>query len=258
MFGCAARFGVIVACTCSRSARHVFDTGPGPDANRTCRRGCRAPSPAAAGSRARRRRTTIAATSTTSAPTSRRSSVAVAGAELGPVAGRRLKSRPRPEQVHRGDQHRARAAARPSRGSPCRTRSPRATTTVGRWTIAAATPDAISTLTDTNATFEKRGTQTASPAMRCAAGRLDQSTSSPIRPPTQIEPAARCDQSKKIDHARGDVCAACPASPGHEQHGARGEQRARRRRAAPRSSGAPARAGRPTARRAPRARRART
>ena len=52
---------------------------------------------------------------------------------------------------------------------------------VGRWTIAAATPETISTLTDTNATFEKRGTQTTSPAMRRAAGRLDQSTSNPIK-----------------------------------------------------------------------------
>ena len=60
-------------------------------------------------------------------------------------------------------------------------------------------PEPTSTSTETNATFEKRGTATTRPATRVAAGRLRQSTSSPTRPPIQSEPDARCSQSSASD-----------------------------------------------------------
>ena len=85
---------------------------------------------------------------------------------------------------------------------------------VGMCTSDAPMPEPIRTSTDTNAVFEKRGTQTTSPAMRRATEKLRHMTSSPISPPTQIEPATRWSQSKRSVAPRGDVCAACPASPG--------------------------------------------
>ena len=62
---------------------------------------------------------------------------------------------------------------------------------VGSWISAAPTPLATSAMTEARAVLEKRGTQTTSPAMRCAAGKLRQSTSRPMSPPTHTEPAAR-------------------------------------------------------------------
>ena len=52
-------------------------------------------------------------------------------------------------------------------------------------------PEPISASTETKAVFENLGTQTTRPATRRAAGRLHQSTSNPMRPPTQTEPATR-------------------------------------------------------------------
>src|SRR5436309_293771 len=74
---------------------------------------------------------------------------------------------------------------------------------VGRCRSEAPIPEPISVVTETNAVTEKRGTETARPATRLGSGRLRQRTSSPIRPPTQIEPAARWSQSRKRASARG-------------------------------------------------------
>src|SRR5579884_1630579 len=86
--------------------------------------------------------------------------------------------------------------------------------TVGSLITDAATPVPNSTITESSATFEKRGTQTVRPASRRAAPRLRHSTSSPISPPTHSEPDATCNPSRTTESARGDVCAACPATPG--------------------------------------------
>src|SRR5438874_6126641 len=47
---------------------------------------------------------------------------------------------------------------------------------VGRWSTDAQIPEPSSAMTETKATFEKRGTQTARPASRFAVGRLPIST----------------------------------------------------------------------------------
>src|SRR6266550_8796442 len=86
--------------------------------------------------------------------------------------------------------------------------------TVSKWMIEAPTPEPISASTETKAVFENRGTQTMRPATRRATGRLHQSTSSPVRPPIQTEPATRWTQSSATDNPRGEVCAAWPESPG--------------------------------------------
>ena len=96
------------------------------------------------------------------------------------------------------------------------------------WSIASPMPVAASTSTEPSATFEKRGTTHRQRRRRArAAGRLSQSTSRPTSPPSQTEPAARCSQSNSSVSPRGEVCAACPAAPGHDQH--RGRGRAARR-----------------------------
>ena len=61
--------------------------------------------------------------------------------------------------------------------------------------------------TEQNATFEKRGTHTASPGTRRSAGSARQRTRRPTRPPSQSEPEPRCSQSSASDRPRGDVCA---------------------------------------------------
>ncbi len=80
--------------------------------------------------------------------------------------------------------------------------------TVGRWMIAAIVPDAISAITETNATREKRGTQTESPGMRRSLPNPAPAAISPIRPPTQSEPEATWIQSSATETPRGDVSAA--------------------------------------------------
>ena len=55
----------------------------------------------------------------------------------------------------------------------------------------APTPEPTRTTTETKATLEKRGTQTASPATLVPAARLPQTTRSPIRPPIHSEPETR-------------------------------------------------------------------
>ncbi len=82
------------------------------------------------------------------------------------------------------------------------------------WRIVAPTPEPIRTRTETNATFEKRGTVTASPATRLPAERLPQTTSRPTSPPSQSEPEARWSQSSSSETPRGAVCPACPEVPG--------------------------------------------
>ena len=62
-----------------------------------------------------------------------------------------------------------------------------------------------------------------------AAPTLAQSTSRPIRPPSQTEPEARCSQSKSSVSPRGEVCAACPAAPGTISTAAAADQRTTRR-----------------------------
>ena len=82
------------------------------------------------------------------------------------------------------------------------------------WRIVDPMPLASSSSTETNATFENRGTHTESPATRRPAGRLAHRMRSPTRPPSQIEPETRCSQSNASESPRGAVWAACPASPG--------------------------------------------
>ena len=85
---------------------------------------------------------------------------------------------------------------------------------VGMWMIVAPMPLASRTITETNATFEKRGTATPSPATRLDLPRPHHRTSSPIRPPIQTEAETRWSQSSRSDSPRGAVCAAWPAAPG--------------------------------------------
>ena len=84
---------------------------------------------------------------------------------------------------------------------------------VGRCRIDAPTPLAITASTDAIASFEKRGTDVASTSARRSPAKAS-STSSPASPPIQSEPDTRCTQSKVSESAAGEVCAACPASPG--------------------------------------------
>ena len=84
---------------------------------------------------------------------------------------------------------------------------------VGRCRIDAPTPLAITASTDAIASFENRGTDVASTSARRSPAKAS-STSSPASPPIQSEPDTRCTQSKVSDSAAGEVCAACPASPG--------------------------------------------
>ena len=63
-------------------------------------------------------------------------------------------------------------------------------------------------MTETNAELENRFRATMKERPRRAR------RSSPISPPSQIEPAAMCDQSSRSAAQRGDVCAAWPAAPG--------------------------------------------
>src|SRR5262249_2968188 len=79
---------------------------------------------------------------------------------------------------------------------------------VGICCTAEPVPAAIRTITDANATFEKRGTQTARPATRRGGGRVAASTTSPISPPSQTDPATRWNQSNASERARGEVWAA--------------------------------------------------
>ena len=76
------------------------------------------------------------------------------------------------------------------------------------WLIVAHVPVPSSRNTETNATFENRGTTTDRPATRPDAERLTQRTSSPISPPSQTEPVIRCSQSRITEIPRGEVCAA--------------------------------------------------
>ena len=80
--------------------------------------------------------------------------------------------------------------------------------------MVAPTPLASSVSTDTNATFENRGTHTESPATRRPAGRLAHSTSRPTRPPSHSDADVRCSQSNVSASPRGAVWPACPARPG--------------------------------------------
>ena len=118
-------------------------------------------------------------------------------------------------------------AARSSRAAPDRTTSATATPpSAGGRTPRQRPGDDRAVTTETNATFEKRGTATASPATREPPEDSRQSTSRPTSPPIQIEPEARCSQSKSSDQPRGAVCAACPAAPGMSSAAARGEHSA--------------------------------
>ena len=81
------------------------------------------------------------------------------------------------------------------------------------WMMVAPTPVARSTRTETNATFENRGTHTERPATRRPAGSLAQhqqpdQAAQPDRPRDQVQPVER-----EREPARGGL-AACPASPG--------------------------------------------
>ena len=85
---------------------------------------------------------------------------------------------------------------------------------IGKWMTVAAIPEPSTTITETKATFENLGTQTASAATRRSAGTLRQRTSRPTRPPSHTEPAARWSQSTLSERPRGAVSAAWPARPG--------------------------------------------
>src|SRR3954464_12627892 len=76
--------------------------------------------------------------------------------------------------------------------------------------IEATTPVAISTVTETNAPRERRGTTTAS-ALTRRARVAAASTTSPISPPTHTAPALMCTQSIASETPRGEYCAAGPA-----------------------------------------------
>ena len=102
------------------------------------------------------------------------------------------------------DRLRRTTSARAPRGSACGDRRADARARAGR-------------STETNATFEKRGTTTESPATRRPAGRLAQTTSRPTSPPSQIEPETRWSQSSRSERPRGAVCAAWPDGAGDER-----------------------------------------
>src|SRR5437764_860082 len=98
---------------------------------------------------------------------------------------------------------------------------------IGMWMTVAITPEAMSSITDTNATLEKRGTHTASPATRLPTARLRHSTSSPMSPPIHSDPATRCTQSSSSERPRdGDAQDEEPDRRHHaqERHPARNEQ----------------------------------
>ena len=165
-----------------------------------------------------------AATSSTSTLTSRRRRTAA-------LDGGRASARSEGtvlQQIPGCDEHRGREDRRldddrlavrrlPERGS------------VGRWRTDAPMPDPRSSITEPNATFEKRGTATASPFSRRSAGRPRHSTSSPIRPPIQSEPATRCSQSNASASARGRRLRRVAGHTGDKQNRRRGEHCADRR-----------------------------
>ena len=98
--------------------------------------------------------------------------------------------------------------------------------TVGRWTTAAATPDAISTFTETNATIEKRGTHTARPATRRVAGRRRPEHEQPDQP---ADPDRAGGQVRPVEEERPRArrrLRRVPGEPGDEQHRAGREARA--------------------------------
>src|SRR5262249_6270405 len=76
---------------------------------------------------------------------------------------------------------------------------------VGICCTAEPVPAAIRTITDANATFEKRGTQTARPATRRGGGRAGANTPARTSARTQTDPATRWTQSNASEGARGEV-----------------------------------------------------
>ena len=85
-------------------------------------------------------------------------------------------------------------------------------------------PEPSSSSTETSATFENRGTTTASARDAPRGGQAAQRTSSPTRPPSQSEPEATWSQSSATARPRGAVCAAWPAAPGITSDGGRGRE----------------------------------
>ena len=85
------------------------------------------------------------------------------------------------------------------------------------WMIVAPVPVASSTSTETSATAEKRGTTTLSAAHAALARRrANHSTSSPTRPPIQIEPEIRCSASNGDRQAARRGLAGVADAPGHD------------------------------------------
>ena len=80
--------------------------------------------------------------------------------------------------------------------------------------MLAAIPVASSAATAAMAAREKRGTTVARTAARRPGSVAAASTSSPARPPIQIDPAARCAQSRNSMSPTGLVVDGWPASPG--------------------------------------------
>src|SRR5436305_1810164 len=197
LLGAAARFGPILIDSVYGPSCTVVLTGPGPTWALT------APSEASAFAGGGRLDSTIAAatmpaTRSTSPPTRRRSIAAVD-----------VLSTSSPRACAATSRGTLRALLRPpntsaTASSPILTRIAlpydvsHSVANVGRRTIAAAVPLAITPSTDTIATRENRGTVTASASPRRAPA-ANPSTSTPARPPSQTDPATMCSQSNAHD-----------------------------------------------------------